>query len=170
MIEINYNRAAAVSYARRGALSRNPDCYDYSGIGGDCTEFASQVVYAGCGVMNYTADTGWYYINANDKSPSWTGVDYFYNFMVNNDSIGPYAEERELRFLLPGDVIQFGDKNNNFYHTVVLTNIIRYPAGRMYFVSAHSVDSYERNLLSYNFEKYRGIHILGARVENSFNE
>ena len=82
MITIDYNRRAAVAYANRWALSRNPEYFDYSGIGGDCTSFASQTVYAGTGVMNYTGDTGWYYINANDKSPSWTGVDYFYNFIL----------------------------------------------------------------------------------------
>jgi len=170
MINIEYNRYAALMYARRWALSRNPEFYDYSNIGGDCTNFASQVVYAGTGVMNYTPDTGWYYINANDKSPSWTGVNFFYNFMVNNDGLGPYAEERDLRGLLPGDIIQLGDANGNFYHTLVLTDIIRFPNGRQYYVAAHSMDSYQRNLRSYDFETYRGIHILGARIEDSFNE
>jgi len=170
MITIDYNRRSAVAYAKRWALSRNPEFYDYSAIGGDCTNFASQVVYAGTGVMNYTPELGWYYINANEKSPSWTGVNFFYDFMINNDGIGPFGEERELRFLLPGDIIQFGDKNMNFYHTVILTDIVRVPRGRMYYVSAHSVDSYRRNLLTYDFERYRGIHIAGARIEDSFNE
>ena len=90
--------------------------------------------------------------------------------MINNEGIGPYAEERDLRGLLPGDIIQFGDRDGNFYHTVILTNILRFPGGRIYYVSAHSVDSFERNLLSYEFENYRGIHILGARIEDNFNE
>lgn len=170
MITIDYNRRAAVAYANRWALSRNPEFYDYSQIGGDCTNFASQTVYAGTGVMNYTRDTGWYYINANDKSPSWTGVSYFYDFMINNEGIGPFAEERDLRGLLPGDIIQFGDANGNFYHTVILTDILRLYNRRIYYVAAHTVDSYRRNLASYDFETYRGIHILGARVEDSFNE
>lgn len=170
MINIGYNRFAALSYARRWALSRNPEFYDYSNIGGDCTNFASQVVYAGTGVMNYTPDTGWYYIDANNKSPSWTGVNFFYNFMVNNEGIGPYGEERELRYLLPGDLIQLGDRGGNFYHTLILTDIIRTRSGRVYYVAAHSMDAYARNLASYNFENYRGIHILGARIEDSFDE
>ena len=29
---------------------------------------------------------------------------------------------------------------------------------------------FARNLASYNFENYRGIHILGARIEDSFDE
>lgn len=170
MINIEYNRRAAVDYANRWALSRNPAFYDYTGIGGDCTNFASQVVYAGCGVMNYTPDTGWYYIDANNKSPSWTGVQFFYDFMINNEGIGPYGEERNLRGLLPGDIIQLGDRGGNFYHTLILTDIIRLPGGRFYYIAAHSMDAYRRNLLSYDFETYRGIHILGARIEDSFNE
>ena len=79
MVEFEYNRALAVEYAKRWALSRNPEYYDYSNIGGDCTSFISQCVFAGSGVMNYTPDFGWYYIDANNKSPSWTGVNFFYN-------------------------------------------------------------------------------------------
>ena len=59
-----YDRGAAVRYAKRWAYGRNPAFYDYERIGGDCTNFASQCVYAGSGVMNYTRDLGWYYIDA----------------------------------------------------------------------------------------------------------
>lgn len=169
-MEIRYNRRAAVAYAKRWALSRNPMYYDYSNIGGDCTNFASQVVYAGTGVMNYNIDNGWYYIDANNKSSSWTGVEFFYNFMTSNDGIGPFAVERDLNYLLPGDIIQLGDQNKNFYHTVILTDIIRGPRNRLYYVVAHSNDSYQRNLFSYEFETYRGIHILGARIDDFFYE
>ena len=93
MINIEYNRQDAVNYANRWALSRNPAYYDYSNIGGDCTNFASQVLYAGTGVMNYNSENGWYYIDANNKSPSWTGVNFFYIFIVNNDGLGPFGEE-----------------------------------------------------------------------------
>lgn len=170
MINIEYNRQDAVNYANRWALSRNPAYYDYSNIGGDCTNFASQVLYAGTGVMNYNRENGWYYINANDKSPSWTGVNFFYDFIVNNDGLGPFGEETSLSGLLPGDFIQLGDIMGNFYHTLVITDIVRLGRRRVYYVAAHSMDAYRRNLLSYDFENYRGIHILGARIEDSFDE
>lgn len=48
-----YDRAAAVAYARKWAVGRNPKFYDFNDIGGDCTNFASQCIYAGCGVMNF---------------------------------------------------------------------------------------------------------------------
>ena len=44
---LRYNRRAAVAYAHRWAFRRNPVFYDYEGLGGDCTNFASQCLYAG---------------------------------------------------------------------------------------------------------------------------
>ena len=87
-----YNRRAAVFYAHQWAYRRNPMFYDYEEIGGDCTNFASQCVYAGAGVMNFTPTYGWYYLNANEKAPAWTGVEYFYNFMTRKEETpGPVA-------------------------------------------------------------------------------
>jgi len=163
---IPYNRNAAIAYANRWALSRNPDFYDYSQIGGDCTSFVSQCVYAGSGVMNYTPDFGWYYINANDKSPSWTGVQFFYNFMTTNQGIGPFAEQRPLYALLPGDVIQLANESGSFYHSLFLLAVRRTPRGRRYYVASHSQDALNRNLSSYNFQNIRGIHILGVRTDD----
>ena len=57
-----YRRDEAEAYARYWAYGRNPAFYDYETIGGDCTNFASQCIYAGTGVMNYTLTFGWYYI------------------------------------------------------------------------------------------------------------
>ena len=69
-----YNRTAVVEYARRWAFSRNPKYYNFDNVGGDCTSFASQCIYAGSEKMNYTKNIGWYYSNGNNKSPSWSGV------------------------------------------------------------------------------------------------
>ena len=54
---MEYNRANAVAYAKKWAYGRNPKYYDFSDLGGDCTNFASQCIYAGSGVMNYTPTT-----------------------------------------------------------------------------------------------------------------
>lgn len=165
MREIEYNRSEAVRYALRWALARNPDFYDYADLGGDCTSFASQCVYAGCGVMNYTPTFGWYYISGSDKSPSWSGVEYFYDFMTTNDGIGPYAANVPLERLLPGDIIQLGNRNGNFYHTLVLTMIKSVRGVRNYYICAHNNDAFQRNLNTYNYAQLRCLHILGARAE-----
>ncbi len=165
MPEIEYNRSDAVRYALRWALARNPDYYNYADVGGDCTSFASQSVFAGTGVMNYTPTFGWYYIDANNKSPSWSGVEYFYDFMTTNDGVGPYGEERPLEELLPGDIIQLGNNRGEFYHTLILTMIRSVRGVRNYYICAHNNDAFQRNLSTYRYAAIRGIHILGARTE-----
>ena len=101
-----YDRAAAVRYAHIWAYGRNPRYYDYESIGGDCTNFASQCIYAGAGVMNDTPTFGWYYINANDKAPAWTGVEYLYNFLTRRTpSVGPFAGEVSPERIRPGDIV-----------------------------------------------------------------
>ena len=73
-----YNRIKAMEYARKWAYKRNPKYYNFDSVGGDCTSFVSQCVYAGAEIMNYKKHVGWYYINGNNKSPSWTGVEFFH--------------------------------------------------------------------------------------------
>lgn len=159
MKTFTYDRAAAVAYSKRWALFRNPKYYDYARIGGDCTNFASQCIFAGSGVMNYTPIYGWYYKNANDKTASWTGVEFLYNFLINNNGIGPFAEERPLSELEAGDIIQLGRATGDFYHSPVVVGFSR---GEI-LVAAHTYDAFNKALSSYSFYEARGIHILGVR-------
>jgi hypothetical protein len=76
MRERGYDRESAVQYARRWALGRNPAYYDFENIGGDCTNFVSQCLYAGAGIMNYTPVYGWYFNSLSDRTASWSGVEY----------------------------------------------------------------------------------------------
>ena len=159
MRQIEYDRIKAVEYAKKWAYGRNPDYYDFSAIGGDCTNFASQCIYAGAGVMNFTPTFGWFYRSANDRTPSWTGVEFLYNFLVNNDGAGPFAEVVPLEKLEAGDIVQLGHATGDFYHSPVVVSNTR---GRIR-VAAHSYDAYNKPLSSYSFAQARGIHILGVR-------
>ena len=115
-----YDRRAAVLYAHRWAYGRNPVFYDYEHLGGDCTNFASQCIYAGSGVMNFTPTFGWYYIDPDQKAPAWTGVPYLYNFLVREEKTeGPAAHPCELGDLRPGALIQLSFDGENFRHTPV---------------------------------------------------
>ena len=87
----SYNRILAKEYAKKWAFLRNPKYYAFDKIGGDCTSFISQCIYAGSKVMNYTPELGWYYINSTQRSPSWSGVQYLYNFLISNTGVGPFA-------------------------------------------------------------------------------
>lgn len=158
-----YDRVAAVLYARRWAYGRNPRFYDYEEIGGDCTNFASQCLYAGTGVMNFTPTYGWYYINANEKSPSWTGVEYFYNFLLRDlASRGPFAEETDLSALLPGDFVQLNFKGDVFSHTPIVVRVGSPATPENTLLAAHSYDADLRPLSTYTYQNIRYLHILGA--------
>ncbi len=159
MREIPYNRQAALLYARQWAYRRNPAYYDFEELGGDCTNFVSQCLYAGVGVMNYTPDYGWYYISLSDRSPSWTGVEFLYNFLVNNRSVGPYGHRVSSRMVQAGDVVQLGRADGSFYHSLLI--IATRP---QILVAAHTNDTYARRLDSYNYGQVRFIHIDGART------
>ncbi len=158
-----YNRQKAVAYAHRWAFERNPKFYDFTAIGGDCTNFASQVVYAGSGVMNFTPVMGWYYRNLNDRSPSWTGVPFFYNFMVGNSGVGPFAEETGIDRIMPGDAVQLSFNGETFAHTPMVVSVGQVPAYDNILVAAHTFNADNRPLSTYTFQKIRFIHILGVR-------
>ena len=78
IVSKQYDRERAVEYAKRWALSRNPLFFDFTGGGGNCTNFVSQSLLAGSLVMDPTEVFGWYYENVENRSPSWTGVREFY--------------------------------------------------------------------------------------------
>lgn len=156
---IQYNRIAAVNYAREWALKRNPDYYDFEKIGGDCTSFASQCIFAGSGVMNFTPVMGWYYRSLSDRTPSWSGVEYLYNFLVKNRSVGPFGSEVSENEVLPGDIVQLGRSNGDFYHTPVIVSI-----SPTILVAAHTYDTINKPLSEYRADKIRFVHIEGVRV------
>ena len=159
MREIMYNRKSAVEYSREWALSRNKAYYNFDSIGGDCTNFVSQCIYAGANVMNYTPDTGWYYRSINDRSAAWTSVEYLHKFLVNNEDVGPFGREvseKEIKF---GDIIQLGRLNGSFYHSLFVIQV-----EPTILVASHTYDSLDRTLYSYNYTNIRFIHIVGVRV------
>ena len=147
-----YDRRAAVEYARRWALGRNPAYYDFTALGGDCTSFASQCLFAGAGVMNDTPVTGWYYRSANDRTASWTGVEFLYRFLTENAGPGPSAAEVSRERCRIGDLIQLG--RERFYHTLVIVQ-----TEPELLVCTHTVDSLNRPLASYDYDRARFLHV-----------
>lgn len=158
-----YDRRAAVRYAHRWAFSRNPRFYDFSELGGDCTNFASQCIYAGSGVMNYTPTFGWYYISLNDRAPAWTGVNELYRFLTSNTGAGPFGETVSLSEIENGDIVQirFTGKSTFGHSPVVVSRGEGTPDTVL--VAAHSNDADYRPLATYSYDELRPIHILGVR-------
>jgi len=160
-----YDRDAAVRYAHLWAYRRNPVFYDFERIGGDCTNFASQCIYAGAGIMNYTPTYGWYYIDANDRAPAWTGVEYLYRFLTNNQGVGPFGMEADITQVEPGDVVQLKLRKPVFDHCPVIVAVGSPAIPENILVAAHSQDVDYRPLSTYPYRDFRFIHIEGVRSD-----
>ncbi len=154
-----YDRQSAFEYAKLWAYKRNDAYYNFDLIGGDCTNFVSQCILAGAPVMNFKKTFGWYYNSINDRSPSWTGVEYLYNFLISNEGVGPFAQQVELKDLGVGDIVQLGRPTGEFYHTPIVTGFLN---GQP-LVSAHTYDTFNKPLFSFNFAQIRYVKLLGYR-------
>ena len=154
LIQIPYNRTFAVEYAKRWALSRNPLFVDFTGSGGNCTNFVSQCLFAGSAVMDLTPTFGWYYRSVDDRAPAWTGVEQLYDFLTGSgdfldmDAQGPFASLAQSRAEVEvGDVVQLANRDGDFYHTLIISGI----TDDDILVCAHSNDALDRPLSSYNY-------------------
>lgn len=152
-----YDRGLAIAYAKKWALSRNPRYYNFEEIGGDCTNFASQCLFAGAGVVNYNADNGWYYNSINDRAPAWTSAKLFRKFLLSNTSMGPMATHVPISKLEAGDFISLHN-GVECYHTLVVVDI----SGAIPLVCAHTDDSYMRRLDTYYAQSFLPLHIIGV--------
>ena len=110
--------------------------------------------------MNFTAVFGWYYRSSYDRTASWTGVEYLYQFLVNNRGLGPYARLVLQAKAEPGDIVQFGTESGGFYHAPVIISVTS-----TIMVAAHSDDALDRPLSSYDYEIARFLHIEGVRTK-----
>lgn len=157
-------RQNMVSYALNNCSRNNPDSgnilyapyYDFSDISGayDCTNFTSHCLLAG----GTSESPNWYFNSLSSRTPSWSGVNQFYEFIVNNTGIGPQAEERTLAYSCPysytnwktGDIIQIkysGYGYPDYGHNTIITGSYS-PSTYSYtprITSRTSKNSYNRN-------------------------
>ena len=154
----NYDRASAINYAQKWALSRNPKYYNFDAVGGDCTSFISQCLFAGSKKMNYNHENGWYYNNGYDKSPSWSSVEFLYQFLIKNKSYGPRGKEVSISELKPGDIAQLSFDGFSFKHSLFIIDITGSSLNNIA-VATHTYDALGKKISEYNFMKVRLIHI-----------
>lgn len=152
-----YNRTMAVSYATKWALKRNPNYYSFDKIGGDCTNYVSQCLYAGAKRMNYTLTYGWYYNSVSSRSPSWTSAQFLNRFLMNNDATGPQAVLVEQAFVTPGDIIQLKNESGNIYHSLFVVSV-----NDEILICAHDDDSFYRPLNTYTYADALCLKIVGV--------
>ena len=157
-----YNRDKVLQYAETWAYRRNPNYLDFTDLGGDCTNFASQCLFAGSGIMNDTPIYGWYYNSSYDRTASWTGVQYLYNFLTGNQKQGVFASDTTIDRMTIGDIIQLGNYANEYYHSLIVTGVGNIPDIHNILVTAHTYDVHLRPLHSYTFANIRFLHIEGV--------
>lgn len=172
-----YDRTSALSYAKKYALKRNEDWMDYSDIGGNCQNYASQVLYSGGIPMDTvgTSDLQWKHYDSNvdssnnktGRSTSWTTVPYFYNYAKNNTGYGlcsivdinPFYAEY-------GDIGQVG-YDGIYRHTVVIIGNVKDDNGNILdlLLNSNSVNLENYPLSGYVYPYKRIIKILGWNEE-----
>jgi hypothetical protein len=114
--------------------------------------------------MNYDRVGGWYYIGANNKSPSWSGVEFLRDFLVRAGSgAGPAARESPVTDIAPGDVIQLLFEGKVFQHSLVVVETGAVPAPDNILVATHSDNQDYYPLSSFQYRSIRYLHILAVR-------
>lgn len=99
----------------------------------DCTNFTSHCLMAGGAQMNTSSANKWYFRSINDRSPAWSSVNYFYDFIKNNKGVGPKAAatvyskndlsmtSRKLEKCDVGDIVQIDYEGDGRYdHNVIV--------------------------------------------------
>ena len=143
-----FSRQKCVEYAKKWAYSFNPEFYNFSSLGGDCTNFISQCMLYGGFEMNFNPN-GWYYVNLNNRSPSWTGVNEFWNFGVQNTQKGVKFRPCTLEEVEIADIIQLYN-GTRYYHTLLVTEVDNGVK-----VTAHTYNNYNAPLDRYNYISFR---------------
>lgn len=143
--QLALNRDAMVSYIYTYVFNYNPDYRNYSGngAGGDCTNFASQILRAGgWSDVNgdYTNDSYWWYTWLH-QSYTWVGAPHLYNFLNYSNRGTPMSHSSNL---VVGDIIQvnFGQGEGLSHSMVVSTK----KNDGTILVSYHSTDTLDRSL------------------------
>ena len=166
-----YDREAAVAYADQWIEERSGDWADYTGSGGNCQNYASQVLYAGGIPMDIQGDYIWKWHDdtvsnrgvAWGRSSSWSGVKQFIDYAAGNTGYGLAAEvDAPYDTGEPGDLIHMG-VDSDWRHTVVITQPVSDGSGQ---VVDYLVDSNTANLQDYPASLYGYtdqilVHILG---------
>ncbi|GAV25914.1 hypothetical protein ciss_18470, partial [Carboxydothermus islandicus] len=136
----NYDSYRAVFYANKYVKNPNPKFYTAPINVGDCTNFASQVLWYGFGANDTTTDIankvmmvpgssyteGWY-AGSGGGSRNWESVTYFWSYMTSYKSIdtpGPRVTiVTSFSQLNNGGIMQIDFEQDGIYnHTAILVD------------------------------------------------
>ncbi|MGI6064997.1 MAG: amidase domain-containing protein [Bacillota bacterium] len=140
-----FDRKAAVDYAHRWWNGNNPAFRAFSV---DCTNYVSQVLYAGGMPMNFTGkqNSGWWYLGSGEESDkwsySWTVAHSLRWYLASGKVHIPVEAVVSPDRLEPGDVICYDwDGDGVWQHNTV---VVGHNAEGQPLVNAHTVSSQNR--------------------------
>lgn len=144
-INYQYNRKMAVKYMDKYYNNHNDDYYNYTNIGGNCTNYASQILhYAGIPFSKIVTNPtykNWYYFGPNypnQRTATWTGATLFRKYFGDIGGIGQKVAKSMKTYtisgaidnfseivlkVLPGDIISHGHNLDTSYHTQIIYEV-----------------------------------------------
>jgi hypothetical protein len=137
-----YDRGAAGNYAFQNAYGHSPGYRNWHD--NDCTNFASQALYAGGWQYRQDPFWDWFYVPSGGQSNSWVNAYVLKNFTANSGraSFVSYFEN-----LFQGDII-FADWSYNgpgVDHSMIVDSAVCYCLSGIY-VTYHDNDTQHRPL------------------------
>ena len=169
--DVDYDRQAALDYAEKWVGTRNPEWPAYDIYGGNCNNFASQVLLAGGIPMDIYGSEQWKWYgdspntanSAWGRSPSWAGVNEFYQYALGNTGFGLACGLSGSYFDgKPGDLLQLGALGD-WKHTVVIADVIRDKDGNFvdYLLHSNTADRLNYPAAAYPYTSHRLIQVFG---------
>lgn len=161
----SYDRYKAVEYIDKYWHEHNKEYFDFSDLGGNCQNFASQAIHYAGVEMDVVGDRVWKFYddaldNSNEKtgrSSSWASVYYFYQYAKRNNDGGIVADTGINKFYgEPGDIIQVG-YNKEYIHTTMISKIV----DDHILINANTTDAKNYPIEAYLYPYVRLIKILG---------
>ena len=157
----DYDRSAAYSYLQTYIEWRNGSWKAYDNDGGNCQNFASQVLIAGGIPMDEEGDAQWYWRGHYDQNYSWINVGRFMDYAKANTGYGlvcdPYANYYDGQ---TGDILIMGITERN--HTTVIADTITAGGAVVDYLICSNTSNY-RNLpaSAYYYTQHWVIRIFG---------
>lgn len=146
----SYNRTNAVNYALKYATSYNSTYSNYTNKGGDCTNFASQVLRAGGakdGKTSYPTNYDWSSVRSNTglkNSTAWINADTFRLYwQIKAKSVTKYTTRANVsKNAIKGDILNYAvKKTGRSWHNAIVTD----KKGDVLYISQHTSDRKNNN-------------------------
>lgn len=174
-VDYTFDRKNAITYMQNYWQNYNSLYFNFNEIGGDCTNYASQIMHNSGVFFTPTSNTPdyrhWYYYSSEwgyGRSSTWTSATefrkYFGDVLGDGSKVSKEMEtytvnEAILSFndiwrnILPGDIISHGHDEASSYHTQIV-----YGFDGKYkdiLVSQHSSNQLNRSLFDYLMYRQR---------------